>query len=197
MALRIASVPVVAGVVLAGVWISGGVVTDDFRVAMALTTVFLLAAGVAALVVARLRRDLRVPVLGTFAVVAAMVGGYLAYGTLVDKTVNEALASGPVAAVGSFRGHAHETSGTARVVGAKLQLVDLDTDAGPDLRVYLVAGAYDGGDVGDHVDLGGLKGNKGTQQYELPAGLDVVRYSTVVIWCRAFSVAFGSAVLAA
>ncbi len=75
----------------------------------------------------------------------------------------------------------------------KLQLVDLDTDAGPDLRVYLVSGGYDGGDVEEHVDVGQLKGNQGTQQYEVPAGVDTSRYSTVLIWCRAFSVAFGAA----
>ena len=40
-------------------------------------------------------------------------------------------------------------------------------------------------------DLGGLKGNKGMQQYDVPAGLD--RYATVVIWCRAFTIAFGKA----
>lgn len=193
MGLRFALVPLVAGVVVAGVWITGGVITDDFRVAMALTAAFLALAGLAALVIARRRRKLRGPVLGTFVVVSLLIGGYLGYGSLVDKTVNEAIASGPVVAAGEFRSHAHSTSGTARVVGRMLQLVDLDTDPGPDLRVYLVPGPYDGGDVGDFVDLGGLKGNKGTQQYELPAGLDPARHGTVVVWCRAFSVAFGSA----
>jgi hypothetical protein len=195
MALRLAAVPLVAAIVVAGVWITGGVVTDDFRLAMGLTALFFVLVGATAVLVGRRRPDLRAPVLGTFVLVSALVGGYLAYGSLVDKTVNEALASGPVAAAGQFRSHAHETTGSARVVGGKLQLVDLDTDAGPDLRVYVVAGPYDGGDVGDHVDLGALKGNKGTQQYELPTGLDTARYGTVVIWCRAFSVAFGSAAL--
>jgi hypothetical protein len=51
------------------------------------------------------------------------------------------------------------------------------------------------GGVREFVDLGGLKGNKGTQQYELPVGLDLARYGPVVVWCRAFSVAFGSAAL--
>ncbi len=47
-----------------------------------------------------------------------------------------------------------------------------------------------GGDVGDAVDLGPLKGNKGDQQYAVPRG---ARAGTVTIWCRAFTVAFGSA----
>jgi hypothetical protein len=196
MALRLAAVPLVAAIVVAGVWLTGGVVTDDFRLAMGLTALFFVLAGAAAVLVGRRRPDLRAPVLGTFVVVAVLVGGYLGYGSLVDRTVNEALAYGPVSAAGEFRSHAHGTSGTARVVGRRLQLVDLDTDPGPDLRVYLVAGPYDGGDVGDFVDLGGLKGNKGTQQYELPSGVDTARYGVVVVWCRAFSVAFGSAELA-
>ncbi len=45
-------------------------------------------------------------------------------------------------------------------------------------------------------DLGALKGNKGNQQYVLPAGADLSRYRSVVIWCRAFSAAFARARLA-
>ncbi len=79
-----------------------------------------------------------------------------------------------------------------------LTVTDLDTDNGPDLRVYLVAGpVVNDSDVGEFVDLGGLKGNKGTQQYSIPAGTDTERYSTVVIWCRAFTVSFAKAELAA
>jgi hypothetical protein len=52
------------------------------------------------------------------------------------------------------------------------------------------------GDLGDFEDLGSLKGDKCDQQYTLPAKLDLERHSTVVVWCRAFSVAFTSAALA-
>jgi hypothetical protein len=45
------------------------------------------------------------------------------------------------------------------------------------------------------VDLGALKGNRGNQQYRVPAGVRL-RGRAVVIWCRAFSARFGSAVLA-
>jgi len=201
MALRLASVLTTIAVVLLGVWVTGGLLTDDFKASVALTTVFFTIAGLGALALVRFRRDLGVPVLVTFIAVSTAVGGYLAYATLVDKTVNEAIAAGVGVAEGSFRDYAHDTSGTARIVRSggdvKLQLIDLDTDAGPDLRVYLVPGGYDGGDAGDHVDVGGLKGNKGTQQYDLPAGVDTSRYSTVLIWCRAFSVAFGAADLTA
>lgn len=62
--------------------------------------------------------------------------------------------------------------------------------------MYLVAGrARDESQVEAFEDLGGLKGNKGNQQYDIPRGLDLSRYSTVVIWCRAFSVNFARAPL--
>jgi hypothetical protein len=51
-------------------------------------------------------------------------------------------------------------------------------------------------EVSDFVDLGGLKGNKGDEQYTLPSDLDLRRYGTVVIWCRAFTVLFARAPLA-
>jgi hypothetical protein len=212
--LRLLLVPLVAALTIAGVWFSGGVATNDFRLSMALTAVWLAAAGAVALAVSWWRRQLLLPVLGTFLVTAGVVGGYLAYTSLVDRTVNEAVAvARPASTVrpgaaanvelvrGSFSGIAHGTSGEAAVVrlasGQKvLQLLDLDTSPGPDLRVYLVAGPVDGdSDPGEHVDIGALKGNRGTQQYEIPAGVDTGRYRTVLIWCRAFSVPFGAAPL--
>lgn len=104
---------------------------------------------------------------------------------------------------GEFTSLAHGSSGTAAVVELAegdrvLTFSELDTDNGPDLRVYLVEGPInDNGDGGDFVDLGALKGNKGNQQYAVPDGVDVSRFDTVVIWCRAFSVGFGAATLLA
>ena len=73
-----------------------------------------------------------------------------------------------------------------------LTLTSFATSPGPDLRVRLVRGdSFDGGAVGN-VDLGALKGNRGDQQYEIPANAQVGD-RTVVIWCRAFSASFGSA----
>jgi hypothetical protein len=106
-------------------------------------------------------------------------------------------------ASGSFGALAHPGQGTAAAVELpngerKLTLTEFETDSGPDLRVYVsTTDPAAGGELGDFVDLGGLKGNKGNQQYTLPADLDLGRYSNVVIWCRAFSVGFTSASLAA
>lgn len=91
----------------------------------------------------------------------------------------------------------HDGTGTAEVVdtdeGRVLHL-DLDFENGPDLRLYLAAAPPDGDPDAlddDVVDLGKLKGNKGTQNYALPDGVDLDRHATVVIWCKRFSVGFG------
>ena len=104
-------------------------------------------------------------------------------------------------ASGKFEALEHAARGRAAVVelamgGRRLTLTDFEVDNGPDLRVYLVAGnPRDDGDVTDFEDLGALKGNKGNQQYTIPEGLDTDRYSTVMIWCRAFTVGFARAPL--
>jgi hypothetical protein len=46
--------------------------------------------------------------------------------------------------------------------------------------------------VSDIVNLGRLKGNIGNQNYEIPTGTDLSKYSTVLIWRKAFSTLFGS-----
>ena len=108
-----------------------------------------------------------------------------------------------VEASGSFIDRSHPTEGSAAVLGNGsgqrfLRFEDFRTDNGPDLNVYLSAaptGAPAGQFDDDFVDLGDLKGNVGSQNYEIPAGLDLDRYSTVAIWCVRFSVVFGVAEL--
>jgi hypothetical protein len=216
---RVLIVPVLAATLVLGVWVAGGVVTNDFRASMALTALWLALTGLAAVVAAVRRRDLRVPVLGTYVVVAGVVGGYLALTTLRDHVVHEKVVVAAPAggrtpqdatrpapmnvelARGRFRSAEHTTTGRAAVVrlpGGRryLTLTSLDTSAGPDLRVRLVPGDTLDGTASGNVDLGALKGNRGDQQYEIPRGAAVAGRS-VVIWCRAFSAPFGSAVLRA
>ncbi|MCY4424729.1 MAG: DM13 domain-containing protein [Acidimicrobiaceae bacterium] len=110
-----------------------------------------------------------------------------------------------VEAAGSFIDRSHPTEGSATVLGDGsgqrfLRFEDFRTDNGPDLNVYLSAAPGDApaGDFDDDfVDLGDLKGNVGAQNYEIPAGLDLDRYSTVAIWCVRFGVVFGTAELIA
>lgn len=210
---RLLPIPFVAGLVLVGVWAFGGEVTDNFALAMVLTTLWFGAAGLASLLVGLRWRPLALPVIATFLVVATAIGGYLAWTTLRDQVVNEQVVVGTPASqtdqgsaggatqitAGMFESRAHGTSGVAAVVelpmgGRVLTLTEFETDPGPDLRVYLVPGA--GEDISGFVDLGGLKGNRGNQQYEIPPDADPAQLGSVVIWCRAFSVAFGQAPLA-
>ena len=115
-------------------------------------------------------------------------------------------ASGPrTTFTSTFVSRAHTTTGQAIVLtdGTTrfLRLVDLATDNGPDVHVYLSAGVdartSDGRLDDDFVSLGKLKGNIGSQNYEIPAGVDLTRYRTVVLWCKRFTVAFGASDLAA
>jgi len=46
------------------------------------------------------------------------------------------------------------------------------------------------------VDLGALKGNLGSSNYEIPLSLDLGDFQTAVIWCRRFGVGFAVAPLA-
>lgn len=205
-------------VVVVGIWVSGGLITNDFEAAMALTALWMGLAAAACLMIALRRRDLAVAVIGAYLVTALLVGGYLGRSQFVDDEVNEKVVIAAAAAAagagergerpvngllarGRFESVAHSASGVATTVrraagGDVLTLTSFEVDNGPDLRVYLVAGpARDEGQVEDFKDLGALKGNKGNQQYDVPPGVDLERYTTVVIWCRAFSVNFARAPL--
>ena len=197
---RVAAVPLAVGVTLAGIWVAGGVLTDDFRVSMALTTVWFAAVLAGGFLLWRRLPALRaaaVAAVGTFVV----VGAVLTLGTFRDSVVDEAVASGPALLTGSFEARAHPTEGLAKVLAVDgtpvLTLSGFRTDPGPDLFVYVLPGPGAGDSVDGGVRLARLKGNVGDQQYELPAALELDAGATVVIWCRAFSVSFGAAVLAA
>lgn len=109
-----------------------------------------------------------------------------------------------ILAGGRFRSLEHNTTGRALLVRLPdgrvfLRLERLDTLNGPDLHVYLsVVNA--GGDArayGENfLDLGKLKGNKGNQNYRVPANVDLSRFRSAVIWCKRFAVGFGVAPLA-
>ena len=43
------------------------------------------------------------------------------------------------------------------------------------------------------LNLGRLKATSGAFHYDVPEGTDVAQFKSVVIWCRRFSVLFGTA----
>ncbi|MET9279615.1 DM13 domain-containing protein [Streptomyces anthocyanicus] len=109
---------------------------------------------------------------------------------------------------GELVSHEHATSGTAQLVRLSdgshvVRLENLDTSNGPDVHVWLTDAPVKEGkagwhlfDDGEYVDLGKLKGNKGSQNYVVPADVDPSRYSSVSVWCDRFNVSFGAAELA-
>ena len=126
----------------------------------------------------------------------------------MNHTVNEQFPTASAAtnqlASGQFHSGAHETKGVATVFQLAdnkktLRLTNFQTSNGPDVHVYLVAAA----DAKDNdtvtraevVDLGSMKGNIGDQNYDLPASADLAKYRAVTIWCKRFSVNFGTAPL--
>jgi hypothetical protein len=226
LALRVLAVPATVAIVLVGLWVAGALLTNDFELAMLLTAGWMGLAGLLALGIAVRSRAFRWPVLGAYVVTAVVLGVYLGRSVFMDDVVDEQVATAAPAAsasapatqssgqaapepknvllrAGRFESVRHSASGKAQAIdladgGNVLTLTDFEVDNGPDLRIYLVAGpATTEGEVEDFVDLGSLKGNVGNQQYELPRNLDVGRHSTVVIWCRAFSVLFARASLRA
>jgi hypothetical protein len=215
--LRIASLLLTALVVALGVWVAGGWISDDFRVSMALTAIWLTSAGAAAAAIAWRVRAVRAPVVAGYVLSAVVIGAYLAATTLRDRVVDERVVvaapapagaadarpvteQGPIAVLRSrFRSHEHDTRGTATLVRLPdarrfITLTGFATAPGPDLRVRLVPGDTRDGGAAGNVDLGALKGNRGNQQYAIPRGVRV-RGASLVIWCRAFSAPFGSALL--
>ena len=100
----------------------------------------------------------------------------------------------------------HQSSGTASIYeledGSRvLRFEDFEVTNGPDLHVLIsptetVDGREDLESAG-YVDLGKLKGNVGSQNYELPADFDLDGPVTITIYCDPFHVVFATSTLGA
>jgi hypothetical protein len=138
----------------------------------------------------------------TFAALTLFVAGVFLYTGATQAQGQDA----KVLAKGEFHKADKAGSGTATIYqladGKRvLRLTDFAVDNGPDLHVRVIA-ANDANDTAsvakaDHVELGKLRGNKGSQNYELPASVDLNKYRVVSIWCNRFSVNFAAAPLTA
>ena len=146
------------------------------------------------------------------AVVAVLVAWYAfrPERLVVNRQVDEAMpaaqggASAQPLESGQFYSILHPTQGTAAIFQLEdgtrvLRFTNFRTSNGPDVHVYMVA-ADDAKDIATveqagFVDLGVIKGNIGDQNYTLGSDLDLAKYRAVSIWCKRFSVNFGSASL--
>jgi hypothetical protein len=125
--------------------------------------------------------------------------------TMMEEPMPADGAEPVVLAQGTFVGadDFHQGSGSAAIYelpdGSRVLRFDgFEVTNGPDLHVILVKNPAPASraDVGtDYVDLGSLKGNIGSQNYEIPAEVDLSLYQSVVIYCVPFHVVFATASL--
>ncbi len=131
----------------------------------------------------------------------------------LEEAMTEAMAQPPAdppAPVGLKQGEFtdadrfHQGSGQATIYRLPdgshvLRLENLDVTNGPDLRVILSPSPNpeSSADVKaqGYVELDKLKGNRGNQNYPIPAGFDVGPIQSVVIYCKPFKVIFSIASL--
>lgn len=136
-------------------------------------------------------------VAGIFVIVfVGYTAGPLFYNVIVDEEMPNSTLTIPM---GNFVGVGdgiHDAQGEVFIIesddGSRfLRFENFKATNGPDLFVYLATDET----VNDFVSLGMLKGNIGNQNYMIPPGADLSNHDTVLIWCKQFSVLFGSAKL--
>ena len=100
----------------------------------------------------------------------------------------------------------HRGSGSATIYRLPsgegvLRLENFSVTNGPRLHVILAPSANPAGRgevrADGHLDLGGLKGNRGDQNYPIPADADLSSFGSAVIYCVPFNVVFSVATLEA
>lgn len=104
---------------------------------------------------------------------------------------------------GTFEDVAHHGSGNVQLLHIRktdqsiVRIENLDVLNGPDLRVLLSKNKdiRSHKDLGEYIELGRLKGNKGNQNYAftLDADTNLSEYQSVIIYCKPFKVVFASA----
>jgi hypothetical protein len=116
------------------------------------------------------------------------------------EQVASSAAAPAVVARGEFMGadDFHFGEGQALLIEAEpgkyvLRFEEFSVRNGPDLFVYLSTDAEGFGDGA--LKLGGLKGTDGAFNYEVPAGTDISRFRSAIVWCDQFSVLFATAPL--
>ena len=115
----------------------------------------------------------------------------------VVETLPETRAT-TVLRTGSFHGIDHRASGTIRIYRDRdgrfvVGLLDFAIQSGPDYDLYLAPGT-DRRSRDRSTRLGDLRGNRGTQYYDVPAGVEADQGQwTVLVWCQTFGVPVANA----
>ena len=147
---------------------------------------------------------------GILGAAAGFAGGIFVYpyiflADIVAADRVEDAASRPVVARGEFI-HAnpadpvHHGKGRVTVYEGLVHLEsDFEVGPGPAFHVYLVPSPEVRGaaevEQAMFIDLGRLRAFKGSQNFPIPAGVDLKRFGSVVIWCEKFGVLISPATL--
>lgn len=138
--------------------------------------------------------------------VIMMVGLSVVWGLAIPAGVSGQATQPVILATGQWMGAdaAHQAQGKVRLIrlpdGRRfLRFEEFRVTNGPDLYVYLSGHRAPRNRAQLHegaaLEVGVLKGNIGNQNYELPADLDLSKFKSAAIYCKRFSVMFGSAEL--
>jgi Electron transfer DM13 len=132
---------------------------------------------------------------------AAQVNNTINENSLIAGTIKQQVSNVTSTKIrtGSFIGVGdgfHNAEGLAKTIllgdgSTILRLENFKSTNGPNVHVYLSTDKT----ASNFIDLGRLKANNGNQNYNIPSGTDLEKYGTVLIWCKDFSVLFGSAEL--
>ncbi|GAB3710994.1 hypothetical protein GCM10027592_48150 [Spirosoma flavus] len=97
-------------------------------------------------------------------------------------------------AQGTFVNRVHTVKGTVSVYkkgnSRTLTFTNFSTDGGPDLRIYITEDAA----LTNFIEVSKLT-MTGNFSVDLPGNYSPAQHKTVLIWCKSFSVLFGSATL--
>lgn len=125
---------------------------------------------------------------------------FIVAAVLILAVGNESARAGAQLASGEFVTlNNHATKGAVEVLEHDGHTIiklteDFATQNGPDLKVLIHKEAWPSSyDKNDYVVIGDLKNTHGSQTYEVPKGVALDQYASVVVWCEKFKVAFGSA----
>jgi hypothetical protein len=116
--------------------------------------------------------------------------------TTPSTTISIAVAEQTLLLEGMLTKGVHTTTGTVRVYEDKekkhsLVFENFKTDAGPDLRIYIAEDQV----LTDFTQITDKVTTNGSFILPIPPNVDLKKQRTVVIWCKSFSVLFGSAIL--
>ena len=104
----------------------------------------------------------------------------------------------PPVRTAALAGIDHRASGTVNLYRVDdawiVGLEEIDIQPGPDYDLYVVPGAAHEDLADGYVRLDDLRGNRGTQFYDVPAGVDLATGEwTVLVWCETFDVPIAGA----